>query len=119
MGDGDIDNNQMVDGRVRAEESPPRLVAPAALDLHMPAVCAALVLVIQCIVSILLCEDVETNTQIESDHEGDNAIHTANFTMNLFFLSSTGTQGRMGILESLIGEETSSVCHASVASSIP
>lgn len=86
------------------EISPLALDASGVLDLHMPAVCAALVLVVQCAISLLLSEDLETTTQSKPELEDDNESDSAWVNLKHFLLNNTAPQGKNVIIETLIGE---------------
>lgn len=106
---GDVeDNNQSVgDSELPGASSSP-LLASTALDLHMPAVCAALVLVVQCIVSMSLSEDVEVNVspEPEQEHGSDSERSTPKSNLKSFLLSVTSPDSKEGLIECLIGEES-------------
>ncbi|EIM80460.1 uncharacterized protein STEHIDRAFT_125988 [Stereum hirsutum FP-91666 SS1] len=100
------DNNQSVgDSELPGASSSP-LLPSTSLDLHMPAVCAALVLVVQCIISMSLSEDVEVNVspEPEQEHGSDSERSTPKFNLKSFLLSVTSPDSKEGLIECLIDD---------------
>lgn len=106
MGNGEEDNNQRTGDFERRGASSSPLLASTALDLHMPAVCAALVLDVQCIISMTLSEDAETNAFPEPEQEDpcESGRSTPRFSLKRLLLSGTSPHGKEGLIECLIGE---------------
>lgn len=107
IGGNDENSDQRMGDLEQGASSPP-LLASTALDLHMPAVCAALVLVAQCITSKLLSEDSEADSSLrpEQEHEGDIGRDITRFNLKGFLISNTSPNGQDGMIECLIGERS-------------